>query len=89
MERGSYMLITPGMPVVGVDGTIGNVAEVVADSDMDVFRGIVVSHGVLSPKRAFLASDDITAVTDKEVDVRLSKADFDRLPVPETVQRGA
>ena len=80
MERGSYMLISPGMPVVGVDGTIGSVAEVVADSGMDVFRGIVVSHGMISPKRVFIMSDDITSVTDTEVDVRLSIADFERMP---------
>jgi len=74
------MLISPGMPVVGVDGTIGSVAEVVADSNMDVFRGIVVSHGMLTPKRVFIGSDEITGVTEKEVDVSISKADFDRMP---------
>lgn len=87
MERGSYMLIAPGMPVVGVDGTIGNVDEVVADSGVDVFRGIVVSHGILTQKRALIPPDDITGVTDREVDVRLSKADFDRLPSVEAAQR--
>ena len=80
MERGSYMLITPGMSVKGTDGPIGNVAEVVADLGVDVFRGIVVTHGMLAPRRAMIAADYILAVTDDEVDVRLSKADFDLLP---------
>lgn len=87
MERGSYMLISPGMPVVGTDGSIGSVAEVVADEGVDVFRGIVVTHGMLAPKRVFVAGDEITGVTDREVDVRISRADFDRLPVEETAQR--
>ena len=79
MERGSYMMITPGMNVRGVDGAIGSVAEVVADSGVDVFRGIVVTHGLLSPKRVMIAADDIISVDEREVDVRLSKAEFDHL----------
>ena len=83
MERGSYMMITPGMSVRGVDGTIGNVAEVVADTGVDVFRGIVVTHGLLSPKRVMISADDIVSVDEREVDVRLSKDEFDHL-TPET-----
>jgi len=83
MERGSYMMIAPGMSVRGVDGTIGSVAEVVADSGVDVFRGIVVTHGLLSPKRVMIAADDIVSVDEREVDVRLTRDDFDHLP-PET-----
>ena len=75
------MMITPGMNVRGIDGAIGNVDEVVSDPGVDVFRGIVVAHGLLAPKRVMISADDIVAVTDTEVDVRLSKADFDHLPV--------
>lgn len=81
MERGSYMLITPGMTVKGVDGAIGNVDEVVVDEGVDIFRGIVVSRGLISPRRALVPADDIVGVTDVEVDVRLTKADFEHLPV--------
>jgi hypothetical protein len=80
MDRGSYMLITEGMPVIGPDGLLGNVAEVIADVVVDVFRGVVVSHGVLPPRRAFVSPEAILRVTDKNVQVQCTKADFDHLP---------
>jgi hypothetical protein len=79
MERGSYMLITPGMPVAGPEGTLGIVAEVVADTSLDVFRGIVVSHGLLPMRRTFVSPDALTAVTDTEVQVTLTRAEFDAI----------
>jgi uncharacterized protein YrrD len=80
MERGSYMLITLGMPVVGTDGTLGTVAEVAADTGLDVFHGIVVSHGLLSLRHTFVAPGGITSVTDDGVVVRLTRSEFDALP---------
>ena len=80
MERGSYLLIEPGMSVTGLDGSIGNVAEVVADADVDVFRGIVVSYGLLAAKRVMIGADDIIGVDEREVSVNIHKADVDHMP---------
>jgi uncharacterized protein YrrD len=80
MERGSYMLIQPGMPVVGPDGNLGSVIEVIADVDVDVFRGIILSHGLLFTRRAFISADAIVQVTESEVDVSVSRTDLNRMP---------
>src|SRR5262249_18384792 len=64
MEQGSYLQITAGMRVVGADGTLGVVSEVIADPSVDVFRGIMMSYGFLAGRNAFVCPDDIVRVTD-------------------------
>ena len=83
MEQGSYMLINPGMAVYGTDGHLGSVSEVVADAGVDVFRGIVVSHGLLAAHRAFVPAEYVVSVVDDKVNVSLSRQEFDRLPPPQ------
>lgn len=80
MEQGSYMLIKPGMTVHGTDGGIGTVAEVVADENADVFRGIVVTHGLLLHKQLFVPADQVASVTETVVSLSLSKDQADTLP---------
>ncbi len=82
MEQGSYMLIKPGMTVQGTDGTIGTVAEVVAEENIDVFRGLVVIHGLLLHKKLFVPAERVLAVTDTVVSLDLSKAEGESLPPP-------
>ena len=84
MQQGSYMLLSPGMAVYGTDGHLGSVAEVVGDSDLDVFRGIVVSHGLLTTHKAFVHADAVTSVVGDRVDIAMTRAEFDQLPPPET-----
>jgi len=76
------MLITQGMIVRGTDGDLGTVSEVVADEGVDVFRGIVVAHGLLSIKHGFIAADLVVSVEQNHVHVRLNKTDVDTLPAP-------
>lgn len=68
------------MPVVGLDGHLGSVEEVIADTELDVFRGIVVLHGLLGMRRTMVGPDVIVAVTDDAVELSLARADFDQLP---------
>ncbi len=82
METGSYLLITRGMTVQGTDGDLGTVAEVVADSGVDVFRGIVLAHGFLSAKHAFIPAENILRVEHNQVWVRLTKSEAEQLPPP-------
>lgn len=79
MDHGSYMMITEGMSVKGTEGHLGSVVSMVGDINMDVFRGIMVSHGIMG-KHTFIPSDVITGVTDHDVEVNLSHSEFDRLP---------
>ena len=77
------MLITRGMTVRGTDGDLGTVAEVVADEGVDVFRGIVLAHGLFSTKHSFVPADQIVRVEQNNVQVSLSKAETEQLPAPE------
>ena len=76
------MLIERGMTVRGTDGDLGTVAELVADVDADVFRGIVLAHGLFSGKHGFLAGDRIVSVEQNIVHASLSQAEADQLPAP-------
>jgi uncharacterized protein YrrD len=78
------MVISPGMAVNATDGHAGSVVEVVADTDLDVFRGIVVSHGLLSTQRAFVPAEAVAAVTDNAVELTWSKDQISHAPDPRT-----
>lgn len=82
METGSYMLIERGMTVRGTDGDLGKVAEVVADTEVDIFRGIVLAHGLFAGKHGFIPAEQVTRVEQSVVYVSLSKAEADHLPSP-------
>lgn len=84
MEIGSYLLITCGMTVQGTDGDLGTVAEVVADAGVDVFRGIVLAHGFLATKHAFIPAENVVGVEHNTVRVSLSKNEAEQLPPPAT-----
>jgi len=82
MEAGSYMLIERGMTVRGADGDLGTVAEVVADEGVDVFRGIVLAHGLFGLKQAFVPGEQVVRVEQNVVYVRLSRTEAEQLPAP-------
>lgn len=85
MEQGSYMLIERGMTVHGTDGDLGTVVEVVADTNADIFRGVVLSHGLLLPKQTFIPAQQVVGVSGRTVQVSLSKSEAEHLPPPESV----
>ncbi len=82
MEQGSYLLIERGMTVRGTDADLGTVAEVVADAGVDVFRGLVLSHGLLLTKHGFLNGDHVVSVSGNVVQVDISKSEAENLPPP-------
>ena len=74
------MLIERGMTVRGSDGDLGTVAELVADENVDVFRGIVVAHGFLGAKHGFVPGERVISVEQNIVSVSLSKTELEQLP---------
>lgn len=82
METGSYLLIERGMIVRGTDADLGTVVEVVADVGVDVFRGIVLGHGLFSARHGFVHADRVVSVEQNIVHVSLSKTEADQLPPP-------
>ena len=85
METGSYMLIERGMTVRGTDGDLGTVSEVVADAGVDVFRGIVLAHGLFATKHGFIPGEQVISVEQNVVHVSLSKTEAEHLPPPTPV----
>jgi uncharacterized protein YrrD len=81
MERGSYLLLEPGMRVRGRDGDLGTVAEVVADENADIFRGFTLSSGIFSAN-VFVPGERVTAVEGNVVTVDLDHAEAKRLTPP-------
>lgn len=81
MLQGSYMLIEPGMPVRGTNADLGTVAEVVADMNADIFRGITLSHGLFSAN-VFVPGERITAVVDGMVHTDLTREEALQLTPP-------
>jgi len=72
------------MPVRGSDGELGTVSEVVADTAIDVFRGIVLAHGLFSGKHGFIPADRVLRVEQNIVYVSLDKKEANELPAPAT-----
>ena len=72
MEQGSYLLLQPGMTVLGRDNTqLGTVIEVVADEGADIFRGLVLSLG-LRAAHVFVRGEHVTAVVGNTAQTDLS-----------------
>jgi uncharacterized protein YrrD len=80
MEEGSYLLIDRGMAVRGTDGDLGTVEQVVADVNADIFRGILISAGILPPRQRFLTAEHVVSVANGAVHVDLSRREAEALP---------
>ena len=73
MEQGSYMLLESGMKVQGADGhSLGTITEVVADANADIFRGFVLSPGLLGTE-VFVPGEHVVSVVDDIATVDLDQ----------------
>jgi len=68
------------MAVHGTDGHLGTVSEVVAEPSVDVFRGLVVAHGLILTHKAMVPADAVVSVANDIVTISLSRAEFEALP---------
>ncbi len=87
MEEGSYLLLAPGMIVRGTDGDLGTIAEVVADENADIFRGVTLARGLFA-HHVFLPGERITAVRDNVAFTNLSRAEGENLASVDADTRG-
>jgi hypothetical protein len=75
----SWFLIEPGWRVYDAGGEeVGSVDEVVGDSGDDIFNGLSISTSLLGRPR-YVASEEVAAITEGRIDLRLSKAAIERL----------
>jgi uncharacterized protein YrrD len=82
-EPSSYEVLKAGTPVYSCDGTqIGKVHHVLAAADEDVFDGIVIGEHVLGTAHRFADADDVQAIFDRGVVLRLDSGECEQLPEP-------
>jgi hypothetical protein len=76
----AYPLLEDGVPVYASDGTsVGTVDHVVAAPQEDIFHGLVIqTHS----GARFVAADDVAALHERGVDLRIGSAEVDGLPEP-------
>ena len=75
----AWLLIEPGWPVVGSDGSrLGKVHEVIGDSGKDIFNGIAVSPGLLRSSR-YVPAERVARIVDGRVELDLDQDRFDSL----------
>jgi rRNA processing protein Gar1 len=75
----SWFVVEPGWEVVDAEGKrIGQVKEVLGDTDKDIFNGIAVSPGVLKPTR-YVPAEVIERIEEGLIRLRIAHARFERL----------
>ncbi len=77
----AYPVLERGVPVISRDGEeVGTVHHVVAAEQQDIFHGLVITAGRLG--RRFVPAEDVAALHEHAVDLRIPSADVASLPAP-------
>jgi uncharacterized protein YrrD len=86
MELGdpaSYLVLQDGTPVLSSDGReVGKVEHVLADPDADVFDGVIVDMRGGPGGHRFADADQVEAIYERGVVLRLDEAGVAQLPEP-------
>ena len=72
----SWMMIEPGWTVADAEGDdVGSIAEVLGDSEVDIFSGLIVHTGLLA--RKYVPSERVGEIVEGRVELLSSKDEFD------------
>jgi PRC-barrel domain len=75
----SWFMVEPGWEVVDAeDKRVGQVKEVLSDSDQDIFNGIAVSPGLLKPTR-YVPAETVSRIEQGLIRLSISRSEFERL----------
>jgi uncharacterized protein YrrD len=75
----SWLVVERGWDVVDKDGDkIGQVDEVVGDTEEDIFNGLVISSGWLGRPR-YVPAERVAAITTGRVQLTLSRSEAEQL----------
>jgi uncharacterized protein YrrD len=75
----SWLMIEPGWEVDTSDGErVGEVKEVVGDTNADIFDGLSVSTGLLKREK-YVPAERVTEIVEGVVRLELSKDEFEQL----------
>jgi hypothetical protein len=80
---GSYMTLAEGTPVYSRDGErLGTVRHVLAETDKDIFDGIVIDASDAPGGHRFVDAPEVESIHEQGVVLSLSTAAARRLPEP-------
>jgi hypothetical protein len=80
---GSYMTLQPGVPVYSSDGErLGEVEYVLAESEKDIFDGIVIDTSVLPGGNRFVDAPEVGEIHERGVVLSLDRSAAESLPEP-------
>lgn len=75
----SWLLIEPGWKVLASDGSdVGQVDEVVGDSNEDIFNGLAIATSVAGKPR-YVPAEQVAEITEDAVQLSLGPEEVDRL----------
>ena len=79
----SYETLADGTAVYSADGErIGKVSHVLAAEDLDVFDGVVIGEHVFGEDHRFVDADEVDAIYEHGLVLKLSRAESADLPKP-------
>jgi hypothetical protein len=79
----SYEALAPGTPVYSSDGeSVGTVTHVLSVPEEDVFDGIVIAEHAGAGGHRFADADDVGAIHERAVTLKLDAAACRALPAP-------
>jgi uncharacterized protein YrrD len=79
----SYLTLNEGVPVFASDGReVGKLAHVLAEPDVDVFDGLVISRGGVPPDHRFVDAGQIAELHERGVLLGIDSELAEDLPKP-------
>ena len=82
-QPSSYLVLKGGEDVYSSDGEkVGVVEDVLADSEIDIFDGIVLDTSVLPGGHRFVDADQVEEIFERGVRLKADRAGAEALPEP-------
>ena len=82
-QPSSYLTLKKGAPVYSRDGkSLGEVEEVLADAEIDIFDGVILDTSVLPGGHRFVDADQVEECFDRGLLLKLDAAAAEKLPEP-------
>jgi uncharacterized protein YrrD len=79
-EPVSWLVIEQGWRVVDADGEdVGKVEEIVGDTNLDIFNGLTIAHGMFA-RGQYVPAEAIAGITEGCVRLQLRKPQVEQLP---------
>lgn len=82
-QPASYMTLQEGVAVYSSDGKpLGKIEHVLADTEVDVFDGLVIDTSVLPGGHRFVDAPEVEEIYERGVVLKIDAAAAERLPQP-------